>query len=68
MTASTINNRDWEITVNGEPVTHLFDGEGSETLDPTEASEAMDASGFMAIEVGDVIAFKVVADRGWHDR
>ncbi len=56
-----IGKHEWEITVNGEQVTRLFDGDGGETYDPTKATEAVTASGFIDIESGDKITFERIS-------
>lgn len=35
----SVNNRDYEVTLDGRQVEFMFDAEGSETIDPLEAVE-----------------------------
>lgn len=66
-----INNghetREWEIAFKqpGEPqvvVENMFDVNGNETFDPTEAIEVVVDGDFIAVEAGDEFTFTLIAD------
>jgi hypothetical protein len=59
-----INERAWHIELNGRGVEHLFDAQGSETLDPTQAVEVklVDAAHLAPINENDVLTFTLLMD------
>lgn len=60
MPVTSINDRDVEIKLNGEEVENLFDSNGEETFDLTDAVEANMSSGDIAdIREGDTITLVV---------
>jgi len=59
--------REWEIYLilsdgSVETVEHLFDRNGNETFDPTEAVEAHADGEIRIIEAGDTLQFELMAD------
>lgn len=50
-----VDDREIEITVNGRPVVHLFDNDGSETFDVSATVEYFDGAEMRVIEPGDVL-------------
>lgn len=64
-----IDERVWHIQCNGVPVQHLFDANGSETFDPTEAVEwcAPEQArtrfwGIQPLKENDVLTFTLIMD------
>lgn len=55
-----IDDRDWEIAIDGQPVLHLFDSDGSETFDPTQAFEADVGDELIHLSPGDSITFRLL--------
>lgn len=59
-----IDERVWQIELNGRGVEHLFDAQGSETFDPTQAVEVklVDANHLAPINENDVLTFTLLVD------
>lgn len=58
MPVTTINDRDYEITLNGRLVEYLF-ADGSETFDLTAADEAVVDGELRVISEGDTLGMTV---------
>jgi len=59
--------REWDIFLiasdgSVEEVDYLFDVNGNETFDPTEAVEVSVEGDFIQIEAGDTLQFELIAD------
>ena len=67
MVELNVNERIWQIDINGCSVLNLFDAQGSETFDPTQAVEVLADSGpggigLQCIKENDVFTFTLIAD------
>lgn len=61
------NTREWNIFLisddgSVEEVEHLFDANGNETFDPTEATEVSFGGELVQLEAGDTLQFELIAD------